>query len=244
LVRSFPTVDLIIMVGIACGMPRPGDPARHVRLGDIVVATDVVEFDHVRDTIDGVTLRRRHVPPAAHLNAPDRMLAAASAGGDRPWETYLDAVAPTLPGYERPDPDTDRLFVDDFSHQGVEHPDLAASGHRSGRPKVHRGPLGSSNTSFRNAVARDQVAAMHNLIAIEMEAAGVAAAAWATGRGCFVVRGISDYGDHHTISGWRNYAALAAAAYTKALLTHCAPPLPRRGPDNPSPGSVGLWQPS
>jgi nucleoside phosphorylase len=244
LIRSFPTVDLLIMVGIACGVPRPDEPARHVRLGDIVIATEVVEFDHVRDTVHGVALRRRHAPPAAHLAAPDRRLAAMAQADQRPWESYLDTIAAMLAGYQRPDPDTDRLYANDFSQQPVEHPNPAASGHRPGRPKVHHGALGSSNTSFRNAAHRDQAAAAYGLIAIEMEAAGVVAAAWATGRHCFAIRGISDYGDHHTLPGWRNYAALTAAAYTKALLTHCAPPLPRPGPDNTAPGGSGLWEPS
>ena len=172
------------------------------------------------------------------------MLAAVAADGDRPWEQYLDAVAPMLDGYQRPDPDTDRLYVNDFSEQRVEHPDPATSGHRPGRPKVHRSPLGSSSTSFRVATHRDEVASKYDLLAIEMEAAGVAAAAWATGRGCFVVRGVSDYGDHHALPDWRRYAALVAAAYTKALLAHCAPPLPCHGPDNTAPTSSGLWEPS
>ncbi len=38
LTRSHPTVGLVIMCGIAAGIPST-DPAKHVALGDIVVAT-------------------------------------------------------------------------------------------------------------------------------------------------------------------------------------------------------------
>src|SRR5690242_14314821 len=39
LVRSFPTVEQVLMVGVAAGVPAPHDAARHVRLGDVVVST-------------------------------------------------------------------------------------------------------------------------------------------------------------------------------------------------------------
>src|SRR5215472_13349193 len=39
LVRSFRSVRCVLMVGIAAGVPSPRDPTRHVRLGDVVVAT-------------------------------------------------------------------------------------------------------------------------------------------------------------------------------------------------------------
>lgn len=83
---------------------------------------------------------------------------------------------------------------------------------------MHHGRIGSADRSLRNLAERDALAALHNLRAIEMEATGVGKASFAEGREWFVVRGISDYGDRRTGNAWRNYAALVAAAYTRALL--------------------------
>src|SRR5262249_58621452 len=50
--RSFPTVDCLLMVGIAAGVPDLRVPQRHVRRGDTVVATlGIVDYAHlgVRD---------------------------------------------------------------------------------------------------------------------------------------------------------------------------------------------------
>jgi nucleoside phosphorylase len=40
---------------------------------------------------------------------------------------------------------------------------------------------------------------------------------------CLVVRGICDYSDSHKNKEWQEYAAIAAAAYTKDLLYRIPP---------------------
>src|SRR5262249_11896587 len=55
--------------------------------------------------------------------------------------------------------------------------------------------------------------------AIEMEGSGVADAAWTRSIEYFVVRGISDYCDSNKNDDWQNYAAVAAASYTRLLLS-------------------------
>jgi hypothetical protein len=47
LLRSFPKINDILMVGIAGGVPDPKNAENHVRLGDIVVSMDrgVIQFD-------------------------------------------------------------------------------------------------------------------------------------------------------------------------------------------------------
>jgi nucleoside phosphorylase len=55
--------------------------------------------------------------------------------------------------------------------------------------------------------------------AIEMEGAGVADATWAASLpGYLVVRGICDYCDENKGDAWQPYAAVAAAAVTRAIL--------------------------
>jgi len=85
------------------------------------------------------------------------------------------------------------------------------------------GLIGSANVSLRDAQLRDQLAAEHHLRAFEMEGAGVGTSAFLNNRDWFMVRGISDYADRGFGTDWRNYAALAAAAYVRALLGVCQP---------------------
>jgi nucleoside phosphorylase len=223
LVRSFGSVNCVLMVGIAAGVPNPERPREHVRLGDIVVATwGVVDYDHVVETPDGTSLRQSHPRPSPLLGHAAKLLQADEREGRRPWEAHLVTAVAALPEFARPDPDTDVLYGAD--DRVLAHPDIALSGHRPGEPKVHHGRIGSADRSLRNQRGRDDLAGRYNLRAVEMEGTGVGKSAFAGGREWFVVRGISDYADRQLTMGWRDYAALVAAAYTKALLG-VVPPL-------------------
>jgi len=52
------------------------------------------------------------------------------------------------------------------------------------------------------------------MLCFEMEAAGLM-----NQLPCLVIRGICDYSDSHKNKDWQGYAALAAAAYAKILLS-------------------------
>lgn len=227
LVRSFPSITVVVMVGIAAGIPNPQRPDRHVRLGDIVVATQgVVDYDHVR-AVEGDTQPRRPFPaPSPRLVQCADMLRADELSGHRAWEQWLDlSRRPELSGYGRPPERTDVLY--DGAGWQLDHPRRDRSGHRKGLPKVHYGLIGSADRSLRDVTARDQLAARHGVLAVEMEGAGIGIGSFLNGREWFVVRGISDYGDRHRDGTWRKYASLAAAAYVRALLSRCLPLPPR-----------------
>lgn len=231
LLHSFRSVDQVVVVGIAGGVPAPRDPDNHVRLGDVVVGTwNVVDYDHIVDRATG-PVRRQEFPRRSNLLAGRvKLLADGAARQDRPWETHLARLVEALPDYARPDARTDVLFSDDSDHATVvAHPDPARSGHRPGRPKIHEGRIGSGNRSVRHAAFRDEIAGRHNLRAIEMEGSGVGRASHFEGRDWLVVRGISDYADRWMDSTWRRYAAAAAAAYVRALLEVCPPLGPHGG---------------
>jgi hypothetical protein len=74
-----------------------------------------------------------------------------------------------------------------------------------------------------NEGIRDELAARHNILAFEMEAAGVAAGVAGRGIGWFMVRGIVDYCDGHKNDLWHPYASLSAAGCVRALLAECRP---------------------
>jgi nucleoside phosphorylase len=218
LLRSYRSVRCLLVAGIAAGVPAPGRPEQHVRLGDIVVARGIVEYDRVREKDDGPVFRRTFPPPSPLLERRARLLRAGEMTGDRPWEGLLTAQAHRFPGFGRPPESADVVYSSDGSYGRIPHPDMTLSGHRHGQPKLHRGLIASGDRSLRSARKRDEIAARYDVLAIEMEGKGIGNTGFYEGVEWFTVRGISDYGDLHVTPAWRNYAAMAAAAYVRALL--------------------------
>ncbi len=224
LLRSFPSVSVIVMCGIAAGIPRPADPGKHVELGDIVVATwGVIDYDHVDVTDQGVVLRAGFPRPSPLLASSANLLKAGEEEENRPWERWLEPSVCGLP-------------------KTYERPVLNGSGrpqHRRDTPYVHYGLIGSADRSLRSARVRDALAAKHNLRALEMEGKGIGNSAFLNGLEWFVVRGISDHGDSATADTWRRPASLAAAGYVRELLGECAPLDARGGHSRGTPGAAG-----
>jgi nucleoside phosphorylase len=218
LLRSYRSVRCLVMAGTAAGIPRPGRPERHVRLGDIVVARGIAEYDSVRENDNGQEPRRTFPPPSPLLARRARLLQAGELTGERPWEDLLTAQTRLFPGFSRPPEGADAVYSAADPGSQVQHPDLALSGHRPGQPKVHSGLIASGDRSLRSARKRDEIAACHGVLAIEMEGKGIGKSGFYEGAEWFTVRGISDYGDRHVTSAWRRYASMAAAAYVRALL--------------------------
>ncbi len=218
LIRSFPTVSIVIMVGVAAGVPNPQRPNQHVRLGDIVVAQDVVDYDHIWALEHRTELRRSFPAPSARLVRCVDQLIADELSGTRPWDEWMRLPGnPVLARYcRRPSESTDVVL--NAVGQRLAHPRRDFSGHLRGVPKVHFGRIGSADRSLSDVTTRDQLAARHGLLALEMEGAGIGSAAFLNNLEWFVVRGISDYGDSRRDTSWRPYASLAAAAYVRALL--------------------------
>jgi nucleoside phosphorylase len=228
--RSYPSIGTVIMCGIACGVPGIEHPERHVRLGDIVVATwGIADYDHVVETDEGRIPRQPFPPPSSLLVGLAKYLAALEHTGERPWERWISAALGVLPRYARPDDATDVVFAAGEPDRVVPHPPPHASGHRPGLPKVHHGLIGSADRALRSAALRDVLARANRVLAFEMEGKGIGSAGFAGGLEWFVVRGISDYGDAHTNIVWRGYASVVAAAYVRALLAECSPLSARGG---------------
>jgi len=80
-------------------------------------------------------------------------------------------------------------------------------------PRVFVGRVGSGDTVLKSGEDRDRMAKQYEIIAFEMEAAGV----WDEGP-CLVVKGVCDYADSHKNKNWQHYASASAAAAAKALL--------------------------
>ncbi|KAM0246181.1 hypothetical protein ACHAQJ_010320 [Trichoderma viride] len=89
---------------------------------------------------------------------------------------------------------------------------LAASNGQ--RPAVHFGLIASGDTVMKSGKDRDDIAVRDGIIAFEMEGAGV----WENLPSSLVIKGICDYADSHKSKRWQYYAAVTAAAATKAFL--------------------------
>ena len=80
-------------------------------------------------------------------------------------------------------------------------------------PSMFVGRIGSGDTVLRSGGDRDRIATRYDLLAFEMESAGV----WDEVP-CLVVKGVSDYADSHKNKRWQDFAAATAASITRALL--------------------------
>ncbi|KAM0513537.1 hypothetical protein ACHAPE_007801 [Trichoderma viride] len=80
-------------------------------------------------------------------------------------------------------------------------------------PEIFIGCVASGDTVMRSGQHRDRIAKERNVIAFEMEGAGV----WDE-MPCIVVKGVCDYADSHKNKTWQPFAAATAAAVLKAML--------------------------
>lgn len=80
-------------------------------------------------------------------------------------------------------------------------------------PDIFIGRFASADTVMKSGDHRDQIAKQYNIIAFEMEGAGL----WDECP-CIVVKGICDYSDSHKNKIWQPFAAATAAAAVKAML--------------------------
>lgn len=214
--RSFPDIEHIIMVGIAGGCPNLEKPDEHVRLGDVVFSASpgIIAYENVKETNAGRQTRSSLQRPSAALLQVANDLVSSDLLGVRPWETLLSAGAVKLGDkFDRPKDDTD--IIHDRGAPATHPKDFDR---RPGFPRIHSGAIGAADTLLKSDVKRDELRDRYGVRAVEMEASGLQTAAWSLGKDVFVVRGICDYCDEHKNDVWQNYAALAAAAYARALV--------------------------
>lgn len=217
LLEHFPQINSIIMVGIAGGIPQPARPDEHVRLGDIVVSNQggVILYDFDKETVDQIIHRHPPRPPSATLLEAVRLLEATELQKERPWLKFIDQGLNQLE-ISRPATEVDVLTSSTDPTQVISHPE--DPGRLEGQPRIHIGPIASANKLLKNPLKRDELRDRFGVKAVEMEASGIADATWNHEVGYLVVRGICDYCDANKGDDWQAYAAIAAAAYTRALL--------------------------
>jgi nucleoside phosphorylase len=240
---GFPNIKYFVLVGIAGGVPRYGctGASSEIVLGDVVVSSPRGNHGGVLQYDKGAWKGEGRLNFRGHTNGvPGDLLAALNnfrAGG---WaRTHVSETLRQMRlkldvrrqhQFDDPGPTRDRLFQDEYDHQGTEvddckdccDADYTISRLERGdgatrlldEPFVHFGNIASSNQLQISAQERNRVQSEHDAICFEMEAAGVMEE-----YPCVVIRGICDYADSHKNKGWQNYAAATAAACAKRLLS-------------------------
>lgn len=233
LLEHFPSITSIIMVGIAGGVPHPKKRDEHVRLGDIVVSDQggVIQYDFDKEEIDITIHRHPPRPPSATLLEGVRLLQVVELKGERPWLKFIEKACSLL-YITRPPAESDILVRSTHPKHKVRHPDDLKR--VEGQPRIFTGPIASANKLLKNPLKRDYLRDKFKIKAVEMEGSGIADASWNYERGYLVVRGICDYCDANKGDDWHSYAAIVAAAYTRALLesmpvlpSKVKPPIPQ-----------------
>ncbi|GIC89471.1 uncharacterized protein Aud_005886 [Aspergillus udagawae] len=231
LARTFPSVTLRLLVGIGSGVPSD---TTDIRLGDVVISVPtgiqggVVQYDLGKQTTTGFQRKGFLCPP------PNEWLAILpKMQSDHRVRTNMvsshigDMLRrfPALSEYKRPSPEMDILFKSDYDHcidqptcQSCDRQKAVPRRKRSAldRPFIHYGVIASGDRMMKNAKERDMISkSSEGAICFEMEAAGLM-----NDFRCIVVRGISNYADSHRNDIWDPYAAAAAAALAKELLSY------------------------
>ncbi|KAI9148819.1 putative ankyrin repeat protein [Paramyrothecium foliicola] len=239
MLRSFTNIRIGLMVGLGGGAPS----SKHdIRLGDVVVSTPGNGRGGVYQYDFGKAMQGQKFHELGILDQPPPILRAAVNGLEAQYEedghqleetinNVLNAKPRLRKNYSRPSQISDRLYRSEVLHWPEGEYNCNACGDdelllvtREERaddednPTIHYGLIASANTLIMDARVRDILIKQKDILCFEMEAAGLM-----NHFPCLVVRGICDYSDTHKNKDWQGYAAMTAAAYTKALLARIPP---------------------
>jgi len=223
----FASVKFGLLVGIGGGVP--GGEA-DVRLGDVVISQPylnhggVIQYDFGKTTPGGFQRTGYlNTPPIILLNAISK-LRANQYRGKSDLSLHI-ATINRQPRFARENAGPDILYESDYDHAGIasrtcDQCDQRKMVHRATRDisagiTIHYGTIASGNQVIKDAITRDQLNSdLGGVLCFEMEAAGLM-----NFFPCLVIRGICDYADSHKNKQWQPYAAAAAAACAKELLS-------------------------
>ncbi|KAL4802838.1 ankyrin [Aspergillus unguis] len=223
--QTFPSIEFGLIVGVGGGVPTG---RADIRLGDVVVSTPVGQLGGVVQYDYGKSCQYGSFERIGSLNKPYLPLLVAVSQlrcGYILQDTQMGKIMSDVLEHHKDAfsrPDEDWLFEPTYGHHGgggdcssCDKNHLVLRGSRaSNEPHIHYGLIASDDRVIRDAQTRDTYAENLPILCFEMESAGVM-----DQLPCLVIRGICDYCDSHKQKDWQGYAALAAAAYAKELLS-------------------------
>ncbi|KAI1025081.1 hypothetical protein LB504_009749 [Fusarium proliferatum] len=214
---SYPNICLTILVGICGAVPWIGE--KHIGLGDVVISDTIIRYDFGHQT-DHEFVRKKtchgDMMPKEIFNLLESLQTVLGRRrlmkGSATFIVELKETAARLGQHGR----YERPGIGAIGASGSASQPLALGEQKAidiQVPTVHFGPMASGDTVMVSAEHRDRIAAAENIIAFEMEGAGV----WQE-LPCIIVKGVSDFADCDKTKEWQDYAAAMAAATSKAIL--------------------------
>ena len=172
----------MFIVGVGGGVPHYTDFARHVRLGDVVLAAPNKEGQRfiyqycqaaeVRQSGEVVFETKSWCPPELSL----QLIGERLADGDSCWQDNYRAAVEQLDGetWTRPDQDTDKLFMSigggDLIEVGHPTPAQGTQDPRAdGTPVLHVGPVAAGRGVALDDQLRQEFAYKNGILAYDSE---------------------------------------------------------------------------
>jgi nucleoside phosphorylase len=212
----------VLVVGTAGGVP-----SYEMSLGDVVVSSRIADFSVeavVRDHGREHALRGGPLHPEAARLAGD--IAAMITDGELDGWAAPDAIARPRPLIDLAE---DRLYGDREWKTDVRRKLVRHVTGRPPRPLAITGAIASSDRLIKDDETMSiWLKIAREIMAVEMESAGIYKATQERGVPFLAIRGISDVIGLHRDPEWTAYACETAAAFTRAfLLTRPIPPIGR-----------------
>ena len=215
----------LLVVGIAGGVPSD-----ELTLGDVVVSNRIVDFSVEAVLQDKPSEYAMMGGPVAKDAAVVLANLRALAGELGSWGSAA-SIGAARPPIEVDDGE----FYGDEAWQAKARAGLARQAART-EPIVTAGAIGSSDRLVKDTkiLATFLLKAARQVLAVEMESAGVYRAATGRGVPLVAIRGLSDVVGFKRDPRWTAYACHTAAAFTRAFL--CTRPIEPRAADAAPPG--------
>ncbi|KAK4291668.1 hypothetical protein Pmani_035518 [Petrolisthes manimaculis] len=243
LLGTFQHVEHVFLVGVAGGVPHYTDYNRHVRLGDVVIATPPLGHKYIymycdqAKTLDTGSYEfetKSWGPPDLSLqNIAQRLKEQGEDGeGVCPWLQYMQEGNHKLSAQEmdfsRPSHDTDKLYMSIGGSDVIEvsHP-LPPEGHTrdNSKPHIHLGVVASGRCVVGDDEMRQDFATQLGVVAYDQEFDTVVESIYGNRKDQYVfIRGVCDYENGTRHREWQPYASLAAAGFMKAVICGMEPP--------------------
>ncbi|KAG5821351.1 hypothetical protein H9Q74_008318 [Fusarium xylarioides] len=235
--KSFPSIKLALVVGI-CGVVPFSPTKDEIILGDVIISNGVIQYDFGRQFPEGLVRKDTLLDVPGRPNLEIRGVLAKLRGLrhrrqlSAKIESFLDVLRqdPELHA-EYPGSTEDKLFEATYRHaddqRTCEQARCTGALVKRNRlsttdapPKhaVHFGLMASADTVMKSGEDRDRITSTDDVIAFEMEGAGV----WDS-FSCIIIKGGCDYADSHKSKVWQRYSAATAAACAKAFLGFWVP---------------------
>lgn len=240
LLGTFQKVDYVFIVGVAGGVPHYTDFQKHVRLGDVVVASADMNRFLMTNGNGNVPQKKpycyiystgedekAYFPLNPCLQEIAKSLMSETIV-KKPWEEYLNDGLEHLKekienDFSRPAPNTDKLYMNIGNRDVIEvqhpQPQDTTDGEFFPQTRLHLGPIGSGYDLIKSDTLRNEFAKKYGLLATDVEMNSVLDSIVGNCRDSFIlIKGISDYKDGTSTKKWQNYASLAAASVMKAVI--------------------------